>query len=535
MGYASKVRSVRKTTDTPVPVFLDEMSPEEITKEIGTGKTRVWSDQQKKIFHWFATSKIGKKIFKNLIVVARAGTGKTTTIVEAINHIEEGLEVLLAAFNKRIAAELVARVSHPNATVKTLHAVGYAIILEYWQRVKIANGDLRARALALEVCGKETPNTILRLVMKLHTKAREITPYILDDPEWFDTMNRLAMQFECDPEPFWRSQGYDLRYVIGHAMDCVQLAKDQDDCPSSGIDYADMIFIPLVKGWAIPRYDVGVVDEAQDMTVAQLELFRRVIKPDGRICVIGDDRQAIYAFRGADSRSLERLREELQAGELGLTRTYRCGKRIVAEAREKFVPDFEADESNSDGVIRTIVREDLIDEVQYGDFILSRLNAPLAGYAMQLLKQQRRARIAGRDIGQTIKQTLRKFTKDSDSIETCLDKLRVHYEKQFKRFTVLKWEAKIAELNDMTDTLKELILGCDHVDEIEPLIDHLFSDDGLGDKGLVTLSSVHKAKGLEADRVYVLGWTLRTGKNQEEDNIHYVAMTRARDVLTMVQ
>jgi len=535
MGWADKARSgpVREITDAP-PIFLDEMSPEEITKNIGTGKTRVWSDEQKKIFHWFKTSKIGRKVWKNLVVIARAGTGKTTTIIEALSYLDPGLMVLLAAFNKRIAVELEGRVNHPNATVKTLHAIGFSIIREWWRGVRVAKGDDRARALAILACGEDTPDTILKLVAKLHTKAREITPFALrEDDGGVEALETLAEQFECDPEYFWQAQGYDVHYIVSMALKCLEIATEDVKC-TGNIDFADMIFLPLVKWWTMRMFDVGVVDEAQDMTVAQLMLFLAVIKEDGRICVIGDDKQAIYTFRGADSGSLGRLLHELKAGLLGLTVTYRCGKRIVEEARQ-FVDDFYAADGNSEGTVQTIVREQMLDKVQYGDFILSRLNAPLAGYAMQLLREQRRARIAGRDIGQSIKNSLRKFTKGARTIDDVLEGIDTWATKQRTRFTRLKWEAKLAELEDTVETMQELVNGCDAPSQIEPLIDKLFSDDGLGDKGLVTLSSVHKAKGLEADRVYVLGWTLRTGKSQEEDNIHYVAITRARDVLTMVQ
>ncbi len=529
MAWANKVRSIRNITDT-VPVFLDEMSPADIKKEIGTGKKRVWSEQQKEIFAWFASWHIGVKAFQHLIVVALAGTGKTTTIVEAINYVPKGMKILLAAFNKRIAVELESRVSHPDAIVKTLHSVGFAIIREYWPRVRVAKGYDRERALAVQVCGKNTPDTILKLVGKLHTKAREITP----DATKYEDIAYLAEQFECDPEFFWHAQGYDLRYVITKALEVLEIWSEED-MPLGGIDFADMIGVPVRRKWAMPMYDVGVVDEAQDMTPAQLQLFRMVVKPEGHICVVGDPNQAIYGFRGADSGSLGRLKKELKAGELGLTTTYRCGKVIVAEVQEKFVPEFEAGPNNQEGEIRYIVREDILKLVAYGDFILARLNAPLAGYAMQLLREHKRARIAGRDIGQTLKTLVRKLAKGATDVETFLEKVQAHAEKQRARFVALKWESKLSELEDTVDTLSHIAEGCSTINDIERVIDMLFTDDGLGDKGVVTLSSVHKAKGLEADKVFVLAWTLRTGKSQEEDNIHYVAITRARDVLTMVQ
>jgi DNA helicase-2/ATP-dependent DNA helicase PcrA len=58
-----------------------------------------------------------------------------------------------------------------------------------------------------------------------------------------------------------------------------------------------MIYLPLAWNLTAKDYQLVVVDEAQDMTAAQLEIAQRVC--NGRICVVGDDRQAIYGFRGA--------------------------------------------------------------------------------------------------------------------------------------------------------------------------------------------------------------------------------------------
>ena len=121
--------------------------------------------------------------------------------------------------------------------------------------------------------------------------------------------------------------------------------------PTEAIDFADMIFLPLRKGMVYPSYELVVIDEAQDMTRPQLEIARRATTKDGRIFIVGDDRQAIYGFRGADSGALDRLKEQLQATELGLKTTYRCGRAIVERARE-YVPDFEAAPTVEEGVVK---------------------------------------------------------------------------------------------------------------------------------------------------------------------------------------
>jgi superfamily I DNA/RNA helicase len=71
------------------------------------------------------------------------------------------------------------------------------------------------------------------------------------------------------------------------------------------------------------------------------------------------------------------------------------------------------------------------------------------------------------------------------------------------------------------------------VSDIRNKVQMLFTDDGLGDASVVTCSSIHRAKGLEADKVFILWDTLRRD-SMEEQNLEYVAVTRAKETLVKV-
>lgn len=489
---------------------------------------RVWSDQQDAIFHWFETSQINQVTVQNLIARARAGTGKTTTIIEGINRAPEQ-NILLAAFNTRIAKELANRITNPCAQAKTLHAIGFQIVRNYWENIRVCDPTWqRERQLTDAVCDGRTPDAVKRLVGKLHTKAREIAPRAQYAQELMD----IAITFDCEPDDVWEAQGFDTMFVAEKALEAMQVAAATKP---AAIDFADMIFLPIRNGWMMKQYDLVVVDEAQDMTLAQLELAQGVCK--GRFCIVGDDRQAIYGFRGADSGSLDRLKLELNAGELGLTTTYRCGRAIVTEA-QKLVADFQAGPQNSDGEIITLHDSKLMDTVGLGDFVLSRLNAPLVPIAMSLLKQGKRARIAGKDIGAGLKNLLKKLAKGraANSVPEFLSKLNHWREKEVARFLAIERQDRADFVMDQADMLTTLCEGATGLREVEAKIDNLFTDDGLGSAGVITCSSVHKAKGLEANRVLVLKDTLYPRKKQskEEQNIHYVAITRAKQTLFYV-
>jgi hypothetical protein len=489
---------------------------------------RIWSPQQEAVFGWFRQGNGG-----NLVVRARAGTGKTTTIIEGIKRAPDQRK-LLAAFNKRIATELTQRVGD-GAEAKTLHALGFAAVRGFWN-VNVANGQARAYDLAERVCGKNAPDQIIKMVAKLHTKAREMVPHASSALELLD----VALEFECDPTELAESASgwasYDLEYVCQRGVEAMDLAAVER--PRTGIDFADMIFLPLRNHWLRRQYDLVVVDEAQDMSAAQLELALGVVTLEGRVAVVGDDRQAIYGFRGADSGSIDRLKRELEAVELPLTTTYRCGSSIVAEA-QRLVPDFNCPEGSPTGEISHLPSaEDLVRQAQPDDFILSRKNAPLAKIAMAFIRERRRIRIEGRDIGQGLRALILKMAPRD--INDLSDKLAVWADSEAAKLLKKGLEEQADLVYDKVQTIEVLAEGVVGIAELLARIDELFSDRG---HDCVIASTVHKAKGLEADRVFVLRYTLGgfkgkaapKGDPQEEANIEYVAITRAKKNLVWVE
>ena len=90
---------------------------------------------------------------------------------------------------------------------------------------------------------------------------------------------------------------------------------------------------------------------------------------------------------------------------------------------------------------------------------------------------------------------------------------------------------KTAQLQDNVDTINTLAETVASVEELTRKLEMLFNDEA--GAASVMCSTVHKAKGLEADRVWVLEDTLKSG-GLEEENIRYVAYTRARKELCLV-
>lgn len=321
----------------------------------------------------------------------------------------------------------------------------------------------------------------------------------------------------------------------------------------------------------------------QDLGRCQQALARRA---DRRLILCGDPKQAIYGFAGADHESMARLERELEDTpqgciHLSLTVTRRCGKAIVEEAR-RYVPDFEAHESNGEGTVGGLSigddpRSNYRRAVQDGDMILCRMNAPLVSECFKFLRQGRRAEIQGRDVGQGLISTINRLMKGytppsaysreltlraaddyegrlgtgqtpepstvSAEIEELLRRLSdwLHTEQRKEQAKRNPSDARLMALQDRYDCLVCFTEDQPTVESMVNRIEQVFTDSK--DAQGIRLSSVHKAKGLEAQRVFFIRTKdapcphpmARTSwARAQEQNLLYVGITRAIEELIWV-
>jgi hypothetical protein len=283
---------------------------------------------------------------------------------------------------------------------------------------------------------------------------------------------------------------------------------------------------------------------------------------------------------------------------LPLTVTRRCGKAIVEEAK-RIVPEFEAHESNCDGTIsRAMFKADRVypgcatdkekacvhgnpwggdcphcdgynqpktispspdnklvmihadgsyrDRVLDGDMCICRVNAPLVSQCFRFLKAGRKAEIQGRDIGQGLISTVKKVTKGltNPTVADLVEKLSdwVHQETEKENRKRMPSEARIIAITDRYDCLLCFTEGVTRVEDVIAKIERVFTDNRTSPG--IKLSTIHKAKGLEAKRVFLLepeGATVPhpMAKSQwqkgQEMNLRYVAITRAIEELVYVK
>jgi superfamily I DNA/RNA helicase len=302
------------------------------------------------------------------------------------------------------------------------------------------------------------------------------------------------------------------------------------------IDFDDMCWLPVALNLPVNKFDFLFVDEAQDTNKCQIALALMAMKESSRIVAVGDEYQSIYGFRGADVDAIPNLIENLGAETLPLSITYRCPKSHV-ELVDKLFPEIglECSETAKLGIIRNIGMENFYNEVRPGDMILCRLNAPLVEPVFQLIRRGIKATIRGRDIGSGLINLIRRM-KAVDITQLCV-KLQDYARRESERLMAQEKNAQAQSVMDKVDTIEALCDGVISITELEEKIETIFSDDNVG----IVFSTVHKAKGLEAERVYILNNELMPSKmaksdweKQQERNIQYVAYTRSLNELIFV-
>jgi superfamily I DNA/RNA helicase len=484
------------------------------------------TDQQQEIL-----TEIAKNSFTNhLMIVARAGTAKTTMIELSSRVIDPSLSVCAVAFNSGTAKELGSKLPE-SWTCKTTHSIGYGALRERFNRKlqvvknknyvivdKIPDSDLFpdfVRALAISKAWGIAP------------KGAQLSPISLipDEP---NTYHELFSEYSIDVG-FCEDPIGLLRQALLNSI----TAAWQGD-----IDFDDMLYLPIIYKADFPRFDRVFIDEAQDLNPCQRAMIHLLLSTGARMMGVGDDKQAIYGFRGADRKSLTKIIEEFSCQVLYLTTSFRCSQSVILEA-QKIVPDIQSWPQSPPGLVIGSVSEDWsVDYIPKGSAILCRNNAPLMTMCLALLSKGVGATILGRDISMSLKKMVKSYkTQDLRTLNSLMwadvEKQILHLEtnRKFRQANLLKDKAECISvlINSLPESAK--------VRDLERKLKAMFSDK----KAVVTLATIHKAKGMEFTDVYILEpdlipskWATGEEEIAQEDNLLYVARTRAKLNLTYI-
>lgn len=506
-----------------------------------------------------------KKTPPHLMISARAGTGKTTTLVEGLKVLKglptaftpseqqaaiwaslalsgDARTVCFVAFNKSIATELASRIP-AGCEAMTMHSMGFKAVNKAFTRLRVNEHrvtDLIAKELGRDIYDlrKEKPTLLAatkKLVGLVKMNLAETS---------IEALTELASHYDVEMDGC-RADVFDLVPKI--------VDRCRDPLADGCLDFDDMVWLPVALDLPMFRYDLLLIDEAQDLNRCQQAIAK---KCGTRLVFCGDERQAIYGFAGADSESMPRLAKELKANVLPLTVTRRCGKKIVEEAK-RHVPDFSAFETNPEGVVRNAlypiqpgaafkekvdigVEKSYLAEVRDGDFVVCRSNAPLVNQCFKMIRMGKKATIQGRDVGQGLISLVKKL--DARTVPELVTKLNQWTARELDKEQAKKnpSETRIQGIEDKSECLMAFVDNAATVDGVVRKIEELFTD--RKDQPGVRLSSIHKAKGLESQRVYFLRPAVQPVNQRQqkawvadqEANLVYVAVTRAISELVFV-
>lgn len=334
-----------------------------------------------------------------------------------------------------------------------------------------------------------------------------------NENNWISIKNEIGCMIVTKEFSFFsREKTYDMEVEDNHNFIITSQSKIKTNAENYGI----------------------IAHNCQDLNRCQIRIVEKILKKDkmsgkiiGRLISVGDFFQGIYGFNGSDEKSFQWFEKFKNTKTLPLSTSFRCSKAVIRKAQE-IVPDIKALDDAPEGVVRD---GNAINEARNGDFIICRTTMPLVQIFFEFLKQNKKAIIKGSDIGIHLIELI-------GEIKT-IEKLITFWENELKSFRNELKNDGILNPNDHTGyniledkvlTLLFLARISENIPDLKNKISLIFTDNIEG----ICLSTVHKVKGLEANRVFIIRPDLlpmdvrKPWQVIQEKNLEYVAYTRAK-------
>ena len=469
-------------------------------------------------------------------------TNEKTTLVEGLNLIQTKDRALFVAFNKAIQEDLSVKLEgKPNVAVRTYHSLGFSILKENFGKygffsinehkyTVFINRNINNLTESAKLLSKQDLRTYKNNLKQLVDFAR------FNLAQSADEITRLCEKYDIVP--------------ISDECEVVPIILEWGANKVDEIDFTDMVWLCVERGLETYdfKYDFIFIDEAQDSSIMQQELIKKCFKRGARFIAIGDEFQCINAFAGADQDAFKKFRQAPNTVILNLPISYRCPKKVIELALEILGGEIIEPADNAiDGEIRYDVSPyDPKDD----DMVLCRNRAQLVKLYMQYTERNKKSYLKGRNIGDAFKKVIEETGQEFLSRDMMCDGVFPRlYKNLFEmiaremELTGLEYEDVVntQKVMDAIDTINALLVlaqGLTWKNDLISKIDMIFTDDAC--EG-VCLTTIHKAKGLEANNVYILCNSLMPSRYatkkweiEAEQNLIYVAVTRAKKTLNYI-
>lgn len=287
-----------------------------------------------------------------LLIIAGAGTGKTTVIAEKIKFlIKKGYarpeEILALTFTEKAASEMVERVDREmpygyfQMWISTFHSFADQVLRDEAPQIGMSSGyRLMSEAETVIFLRNNlflfdlkyfrplgNPNKFLESMLQHFSRLRD---------ENIDPDNYLKWAKRQEPE---EKSEKEKSIELAHAYKTYQALKLKENL----FDYSDLIYylVKLLKNRKNvlisyrKKFKYVLIDEFQDTNIAQYDLLKLLCPPKTRprLTIVGDDSQAIYKFRGASvSNILNFMKDYKRARQITLMKNYRSSQTILDTA-----------------------------------------------------------------------------------------------------------------------------------------------------------------------------------------------------------
>lgn len=534
------------------------------------------SEYQENILNFFLTHP-----HDNILVNALAGCAKSSTICLLTEHTTTS-DIYLA-FNNSVAEEFRQKIKNPKTKVSTIHALAYGIMnanledknstggfgkrsfradLDNLKIYKIVEDYFASYDFLEKVFLKENYvalYNLIRLTMTDINNADEIKKLI--------DCHNLFFDFERN---FKRPSKQEVANVIKHINQQDWELFDK----FHSIDFTDMTYITYWKiknkEWKVPYYNLYTniyLDEGQDNNRLQQAYLPLIKRRGGRYVIVQDKNQAIYFFSGADANACKRYSTMFSPiTEFELPICYRCPVSHLTKVNKEFGIPILPREKAPAGEIQRIEKDEISKYIKGGDLVISRLNKWLAPVILDLVSNGISVYIPDKEFVENIKKVItkkQKVCRDTFDLENRLKKDVAKYNEKVSKIlkpNIYTDEAKTTlSLEEQATTVADSNSKIDNINFVLSVLNYYNSVIGVTsltkflnylttllniypNNNCVRLNSVHKAKGLEADNVFVLneGKICRDVRNspemqQQEKNLSYISLTRAKNKMYLVK
>lgn len=575
-----------------------------------------------------------------LLVLAGAGSGKTKVLTTKIAYLIEQMHInpyniLAITFTNKAAREMKDRITNMlgmlanSIQISTFHSFGLTIVRENAEKL-----DLKSNFTILD---SEDSLTIIKKIMKdLNINAESVKPKYVKN-QISGAKNELMSPLE-----------YERFAMTEQEKNVVEIYKVYQKrlLISNSVDFDDLLMMPIMLFRKNPdileryqeRFKYILIDEYQDTNEAQYTLVKMISSKYKNVCVVGDNDQSIYSFRGANYQNILNFEKDYKSAEtIMLEENYRSTKNILKVANEVIVNNnkrkdknlwtenevgnkvkyYRASDEKDEAIYVTKEIQKLIDEgIPKNEIaVLYRTNAQSRTIEEALLRENIPYKVIGsfyfynrkeikdlicylklihnsyddnsllrvinvpkRGIGD---KTIQNITEKATEKNICLyDAIESGKELIFKnKLEYIKKEAENCSLTDLIDLIlnetgmkEELVkektieseIRLENLEEFKSItknfeekygiisLDEFLDEISLvadveehkNDTDVVTLMTIHSAKGLEFDNVFIIGMEegifphfnsfLDANQIEEERRLCYVAITRAKKNLWII-